>query len=208
MKKLKKHTDIILIIIGSAIVAFSLYNIHSRIGIAEGGQLGLELLIYNCFKVSPAIVALIIDITAYTLGYILLGKRFLLNAIVGTMSYSLFYFTFEQIGYILPDLSNNLLLAAILGGLLVGMGCGLVVGLNGACGGDDSLALVLSKITKFPIAICYFALDVLVILLSLSYMSLDKLIYSLITALISSLLIGWVSNGNFVQKHSECNQKD
>lgn len=203
MKIFSKHVDIILIIIGSAIVAFALYNIHSRIGIAEGGQLGVELLIYNWLKISPAITALAIDITAIVLGYILLGKKFLLNAIVGTLAYSVFYFVFEQTGYIIPNLTSNLFVAAILGGILIGIGCGIVVGLNGACGGDDSLALVLAKVTKLPIAMCYFILDIIVILVSLSYMALDKLIYSLLTAFISSLLIGWVSNTNWVKKYSE-----
>ena len=206
MEHLRKRIDVFLIIIGSAIVAFALYNIHSRIGIAEGGQLGVELLMYNWFKVSPGIVALIIDIIAFTLGSVFLGKKFVLNAIIGTLSYSLFYFGFEQIGYILPDLSNNLFYAAVLGGSLIGMGCGIVVGLNGACGGDDSLALVLAKITKLPIALCYFFLDVSVILLSLSYMSLDKLIYSLLTAFISSILIGWISNSKLTRKYSKNQQ--
>ena len=91
MSKNKKHTDqILLIVVGSVIVAYGIYNIHSKCNIAEGGELGVELLIYNLLKISPAIVSLIIDITAYTIGSILFGKKFLLNAIIGTISYSFF----------------------------------------------------------------------------------------------------------------------
>ena len=67
MKKLKKYIDKILIVLGSSLVAYGIYNIHSRCNIAEGGELGIELLIYNLLNISPAIVSLTIDITSYTI---------------------------------------------------------------------------------------------------------------------------------------------
>jgi len=196
MNKKRMVIEKMIIILGSALVAFGIYNIHSRFGIAEGGELGIELLIYNWFKISPAIVSLLIDILAYSVGYLLYGKKFLLNAIIGTLSYSIFYYIFEQMPVIIPDLSNHLLLASILGGLIVGIGCGLVLKMEGACGGDDSIALILSKITKLSLSLCYFLLDLIVILLSLSYISFDKIIYSLLTAMISSLIIGRIAKKN------------
>ena len=71
MKKNKKNIDKFLIVLGSAIVAYGICNIHSRCNIAEGGELGIELLIYNLLNISPAIVSLIIDVTSYTIGGIL-----------------------------------------------------------------------------------------------------------------------------------------
>lgn len=193
MNKIKKSIDKIFIILGSAIVAFGIYNIHSRCNIAEGGELGIELLMYNLLGISPAIVSLLIDITSYTVGSMLFGKKFLLNAIIGTISYSFFYFLFESIPTIFPDLSNQLLLASIVGGVLVGIGCGIVIRNGGVCGGDDSIALIMSKTIKLPVSICYFLLDFVIILVSLSYIEINQIIYSLITAAISSFLIGYIS---------------
>ena len=189
----KKYIDKILIIIGSAIVAFGIYNIHSRCNIAEGGELGIELLIYNLLGISPAIISLLIDVTSYTLGTLVFGKKFLINAIIGTISYSFFYFAYEHMPMIFPDLSNQLLLASIVGGFLVGIGCGIVIRNGGACGGDDSIVLIISKTTRLPLSISYFLLDLIVILLSLSYIKVEQIGYSLLTAIISSLLIGYIS---------------
>jgi len=155
---------------------------------------------YNWLGISPAIVSLIIDITSYTIGSIVFGKKFLLNAIIGTISYSFFYFIFEHIPPIFMDLSNQLLLASIMGGILVGIGCGMVIRNGGACGGDDSMALIMSKAIKLPVSICYFLLDFIVILASLSYISFDKIIYSLLTATISSFLIGYISKMKTINK--------
>lgn len=123
----KKIFEILRIVLGSSIVAFAIYNIHARCGIVEGGQLGIELLLYNWFNISPAISSVIIDTMFYILGIIVLKNKFAVNALVGTLSYSLFYFIFQHIPYLLPDFSNNLLLASILEGIIVGIGCGMVV---------------------------------------------------------------------------------
>ena len=193
MNKEKKYLDKLLIIIGSAIVAYGIYNIHSRCDIAEGGELGVELLIYNLLNISPAIVSLIIDVTSYIIGSKIYGRKFLLNAIIGTISYSFFYFVFEITPSIFPDLSNQLLLASIIGGMFVGIGCGMVIYNGGACGGGDAIALIVSKILRIPVSLSYFLLDVLIIVASLSYISFDKITYSLLTAIISSILIGYIS---------------
>ena len=107
---MKNLLDKILIIAGSAIVAFGLYNIHSKCGIAEGGQLGVALLFLNLLSISPAIVSLIIDFIAYFIGGIVFGKKFFTNCIIGTISYSAFYALFEHLPIqLFPDLSNQLL---------------------------------------------------------------------------------------------------
>lgn len=192
--KENKLKEIIRLLIGSMVVAFAISNIHSRYQIAEGGQLGIELLLLNWFDISPAISSIVIDFLMFIISYFVLGKKFFNNAILGTISYSLFYLLFQNIPYLLPNLSNNLLIATLLGGVLVGIGCGIVVKSSGACGGDDSLALIISKITKLNISISYFILDLIIIIISLSYVKGINIIYSLITAVISSLVIGLVYN--------------
>ena len=94
----------------------------------------------------------------------------------------------------LPDLSGQPLLAALIGGLFIGIGCGLVIRQGGAGSGDDALALTISKITKCRISVAYLATDISVLLLSLTYIPLGRIAYSLITVTISSLLIDVVQN--------------
>ena len=47
-----------MIVLGSAILAFGLYNVHSISGVTEGGVLGLTLLLEHWFGISPSIAAL------------------------------------------------------------------------------------------------------------------------------------------------------
>ena len=169
MKK-NKSLEILYIILGSIVVSFAVCYIHSKTQLTEGGQIGIELLLQHWFNISPAYSSVFIDLLLYILGFIILNKKFRINAIIGTLTYSISFFIFERIDFSFPFL-NNLLLSSIIAGILVGIGCGMVVRHIGSCGGDDSLALILNKLLKLPLFICYFALDLIVIVFSISYIN-------------------------------------
>lgn len=185
-----KHYGILLL--GAAILAFSLFNIHSQSDITEGGVLGMILLLKHWTGISPGITGICLDSLCYFIGFKLLGKEFLKNALIASVGFSFFYNTFEQVGYVIPDLSDMSLVAAILGGVLVGIGVGLVVKMGGASGGDDALALIIAKLSGCNISKAYLATDLTVLVLSLTYIPVQKIFYSLITVTLSSFIIGLI----------------
>ena len=80
-------------------------------------------------------------------------------------------------------------LAIILGGLFVGIGAGLIVRRGGASGGDDALALILHQVTGWKISRAYFFTDFVVLMLSISYIPLRNIFFSLLTVTLSSAVI-------------------
>ena len=195
-KILKKYFYLVYIIIGAFILAFGMYNIHSRTIITEGGIWGIELLLFNWFGISPAISAPILDGTCYLMGVVFLGKEFILKSLVGTMGYAAFYAVLEQFPPLLPDLDSVPLVAAIIGAIFVGVGAGIVVRQGGACAGDDALALVISKKLHIKISQAYLFTDISVLLLSLTYIPFRQIAYSLVTVLLSGWIIEKVQNFN------------
>ncbi len=193
-----KHYSILLL--GVAILAFGLFNIHSQSNITEGGILGMTLLLKHWFGITPGISGICMDIICYIIGFKMLGKEFLKNAIFSSCGFSLFYNIFEAVGYVVPDLSSKPLLAAIVGALFVGIGVGFVVREGGASGGDDALAIIISKLTKCRIAKAYFFTDFVVLMVSLTYIPFSKIFYSLITVSISSLVIDLMQKGKKADK--------
>lgn len=175
---------------GAAILAFGMFNIHSRGLITEGGVLGMTLLLKHWFHITPGISGFCLDALCYFFGFRFLGRAFLKNALAASLCFSVFYNLFEHIGYILPDLCMYPLTAAVLGSIFVGVGVGLIVREGGAAGGDDALALVLSKLLHCKISLAYLATDLTVLLLSLSYIPIQNILYSLVTVTLSSFLIG------------------
>lgn len=179
-------------ILGSAILAFGLYQIHSFSGVTEGGVLGMTLLLHHWPGISPAISGLVMNLACYIMGWRLLGREFILYSVISGGSFSAFYALFEQFPPLWPKLAQYPLLAAIFGALFVGVGVGLAVRAGGAPGGDDALAMSVSHVTHWNIQWVYLMSDLIVLGLSISYIPLRRLGYSLLTVILSGQLIGWV----------------
>ena len=180
------------IILGSAILAFGLYNIHSISGVTEGGVLGLTLLLEHWFGISPSISGLVLNGACYVLGLTLLGKEFILYSIIAGGGFSLFYAIFERFPPLWPQIAQMPLAASVAGAAFVGVGVGLCIRANAAPTGDDSLALSLSHHFKIGIQWVYLLGDLIVLALSLTYIPFSKIIYSLLTVVLSGQLIGLI----------------
>ena len=183
---------VVLIIIGSMICSFGIHNIHQRTNITEGGIFGLMLLLEHWFNISPAYITPVLDFTCYLIAFKFLGSRFIKTSIFSTLCISAFYKLWEVFPPMLPDLSDHPLIAAVLGGIFVGVGVGLVVRQGGSAGGDDALALTISHVSKWHLSSSYLFTDITVLLMSLSYIPLMRIVFSLITVTISSNIIDWI----------------
>lgn len=182
------------IVLGAMLCSFGIYNIHRRVDITEGGILGLMLLVEHWFGISPALITPVLDGLCYVLAFRVLGGQFIKMSVLSTLCVSAFFRLWELFPPLLPDLSAYPLLAAVAGGLFVGLGVGLIVRQRGSCGGDDALALTIAHVTHWRLSRAYLFTDLTVLALSLSYIPIRRIVYSLATVLISSLLIDRVES--------------
>ena len=185
---------ILLILLGAMICTFGIHNVHQRTHITEGGMIGLMLLVERWLNISPAYITPVLDISCYLLACKFLGGRFIKISIVSTACVSGFYKIWELFPPMLPDLSAHPLTAAVLGGMFVGIGVGLIVRQGGSSGGDDALALTISHTLRWRLSRAYLFTDLTVLILSLSYIPLRRIVFSLITVTISSCLIDLVKD--------------
>ena len=187
-----KPKNCLSIMLGSAILAFGLYNVHSISGVTEGGVLGLTLLLEHWFDISPSVSGLVLNGACYLLGFRLMGGEFIICSIIAGGGFSAFYAIFERFPPVWPQIAESPLLAAIAGALFVGVGVGLCIRANAAPTGDDSLALSLSKLLRLGIQWVYLLGDLVVLALSLTYIPFNKIVYSLLTVILSGQLIGFI----------------
>ena len=183
---------VLLALLGSLIQAVGVSSVHAWSSVTEGGVLGATLLIHHWFAVSPAVTSLFLNALCYLIGWRTLGRSFLLYSIISGAGFSLFYALAEPFAPLFPALIASPLAAAVSGAVFVGVGAGLCVRVGGAPGGDDALAMALSHLTRAPIQWVYLITDAVVLGLSLSYIPLSRLLYSLLTVLLSGQIIGLV----------------
>ena len=186
--------------LSAGFLAFGMYHVHSVADITEGGVLGAVLLIHHWLHISPALSSLVLNALCYLFGWRTFGKSFVVYSIAAALGYSAFYFVCEQFPPIYPQIAEMPLLASVVGSIFVGVGSGLCVRVGGATSGDDALAMSLFKVTKVPIQWIYLVSDLVVLVLSLSYIPLSCIVYSLLTVILSGQIIGLLQNGSGTAK--------
>lgn len=187
-----KISNGVLAFLSSAFQAFGMYNVHALSAVTEGGVLGLTLLLEHWLSISPAVSGFLLNAACYLIGWRMLGKEFIAYSVIAAAGFSVGYGICEQFPPLWPGIGSYPLLAAILGALFIGIGAGICIRAGGATTGDDALAMSLSHVLKIPIERLYLVSDLTVLGLSLSYIPLQRIVYSLFTVVLSGQIIGWI----------------
>lgn len=178
--------------LGSVILAFGLYHVHSFAGVTEGGVLGMTLLLDHWLHLSPAVTGFVLNAVCFLFGWRVLGREFVVYSVIATAAFSGSYALVEQMEPLWPQLYHLPLLAAVVGAAFVGVGAGISVWAGGASGGDDALAMAVSHLTKRPIEQIYLFTDLVVLALSLTYIPLSRIAWSVLTVVLSGQIVGLI----------------
>ena len=198
-----KTSNCLVIILGSIIQAVGIYNIHAISNVTEGGVLGLTLLLHQWLRLSPALSSLVLNAFCYALGWKTLGRSFLAYSALSIGTYSAAYALLEQFPPLYPQIAQHPLIAAVAGALFIGVGAGICVRAGGATAGDDALAMSLNRITGLPMERIYLVIDLTVLTLSLSYIPLKRIAWSLLTVVLSGQIIGLIQKVPTPLKNSQ-----
>lgn len=182
--------------IGCAFYAFALIYVNIPNKLAEGGVTGITLIFRALFSIDPAITNIIFNIPILILGYLKLGKRQILTTFYCVLILSFWLWFFQQVPLTI-NLSHDKLISALLAGLLIGLGLGLVFRFGSTTGGSDIIARIIEQ--KFGIAMgkSLFAIDAIVLAMSLVYLDFAEMMYTLIMSFVSSNVINFIQDGGY-----------
>lgn len=177
---MKKHSfmiDYAAIAVGTLLMAFAVKSLYDPVNMVTGGVSGMAIIIKKLWKVPLWLTNTVLNIPLFMAAYFFMGWRFIKRTLSATVMLSLFL-------YILPDtvyMENDLLLAALFGGIISGIGTGLVFLTGCTTGGTDMLAaLIQKKLKHYTIAQIMQVLDGLVVLAGASVFGIRTAMYALI----------------------------
>ena len=190
---MKKDTVIsyIIITIGALIAAFAIDTLLIPNTILDGGVTGISMVISKLSGISLSILVLIINIPFVLIGYKHLGKYFLARTIYGMI----FFFLFIKLLEIIEPITNEMLLATVFGGALLGIGVGLVIRFGGCVDGTESVALVLTKKLNLSVGQIILIFNLIVYTVAAFLFGIDRALYSILTYFITFKMIDLVSTG-------------
>ncbi|NRD76669.1 YitT family protein [Bacillus sp. BRMEA1] len=184
-------SDYILVIIGSAIiaVAFNVFLLPNRI--ASGGVSGISTILKSVLGWEPAYVQWAFNIPLFIAGVVFLGKQFGMKTLVGTIFLPLVVFLTSD----LQPWTHNALLAALFGGIGVGLGLGIVFRGKASTGGTDLAAQIIHKYTGFTLGRCVVMIDGLIVLTAAVVFDIEKALYAIIGLYVTSKTIDFIQVG-------------
>ena len=188
------------ILLGSLIMAFGVVSFLSPNHIATGGTAGLAIVLHSVVNLSIGVLMALVNIPLIIIGWKYLGKKFALKTVICILLIVVFVDLFAQV-FKTPNLSNNLMLAALYGGVSVGSGLGLIFKGGASAGGGTILAKIISTKTNLKTSSVILILDALVVI-SAAYVfkSIELGLWSLISIYVGSKLIDTILVGAQNQK--------
>ena len=188
---LKKHVNTVFgVLVGNAILAFTVVAFIVPHGVIMGGATGIGLTIAHYVPVDLSII-FIVNSILFVLGATVLGKKFAVATIASTFIYPTFLSIVQKIPGI-DGLTDNLMLATLYAGALLGVGIGLIVRVGSSTGGTDIVALVLNKWFHIPVAGLLYVIDFLVLGGQVFFSDTEQIMYGVLMLVLETAILNKV----------------
>ncbi len=183
--------DIFLITAGAFIYAFGVNYFFIANKMADGGLAGICTILHYLFSVDLGTTYFVLNIPLIILGYKLIGGQFILKTFYGTFMTSLAFKVLQKY----TGQMDDRLIAAIFGGLIIGIGLGTIFVGGGSSGGSDILVKILNKYFDIPIGKAFLVLDLVVLSMLGILFGRDVFMYTLVGLFISTRAIDFIQDG-------------
>ena len=196
MKKIKnkgfrKVIEYLILTLGSILAAFALEQFLIPNTVLDGGITGISIIIYKLTNIPLGLLVVLINIPFIYIGYRNLGKRFLFRTIYAMLTFSLFLSYLE----LFDPFTEEMLLATVFGGAILGVGVGLIIRSGGCNDGTESVAIVISKRTNLSVGQIVLIFNLVIYIVAGFIFGFDRAMYSLLTYIITFKVIDFVSEG-------------
>ncbi len=183
--------DYVMLVMGALLAGYSFSAFFIPYDIAPGGVTGIATVLAEFLPVTVGVLSFIINAPLFLLGYKTVGWRFAVRSFIAMVLLSLFIDVLPN-----KDISGDVMLASVFGGVLLGVGLGLVVRAGATTGGTDMAAMMLHSVLGFlSIPAILFAIDGIVVVIAAMVFGVEAALWALITLFVSSKVMDMIIKG-------------
>lgn len=188
---MKKHTLIrqlnrmLFLILGSLLTAIGLEIFLIPNNIIDGGIVGISILAAYLTNLPIGLFIFFLNIPFLILGYKQIGKTFVLTSLFSITCLSVFVQFFHPVA----SLTQDVLLAAVFGGIIIGIGVGLIIRYGGSLDGTEMVAIMLNKQTVFSVGETVMFFNIFILSSAGLVFGWDRAMYSLIAYFVAYKVI-------------------
>lgn len=177
-----------LIVLGNAIYAAGVVLFILPSGLITGGTTGIALIVnhFTGMQISAFVGAF--NVAMFALGYLVLGRKFAMSTLVSTFSYPVMLGLIQKaVGDFV--LTEDLLLSALFGGLLIGLALAVVIRLGASTGGMDIPPLILQKTLRIPVSASMYVFDCIILIGQMLFTPKQTCLYGILLVLVYTITL-------------------
>lgn len=187
----KVISDIVLVLLGNAVLAFGYAVFAIPANLIVGGATGIALIIERFSIFNYATIVFFINMAMLVLGFFILGKKFAAGTVLSSFAFPMFLSLFESIPQ-LQDVSHDVLLCTIYAGICIGLGVGIVFRCGYSTGGMDVPPLIINKKTNISLTFLINIFDTAVLMGQVFFSSFEGILYGIIAVFISTFAMNQI----------------
>ena len=203
-------TNALFIVAGVFSAAFGLKSFLLSSHFIDGGVTGISMLLAAAFKLPLSVLILVINLPFIALGYKQLGRPFALRSALGIGGLALVLAVVP-----FPDVTPDLLLTAVFGGVFIGAGIGLAMRGGAVLDGTEIAALLVSRyLVLLKVSDLILILNVVIFGVAVLVLGTEPALYSMLTYFAAARVLEFVLNGieqytgvTIVSEHSDTIRK-
>jgi uncharacterized membrane-anchored protein YitT (DUF2179 family) len=177
--------------IGALLAAVAIEEFLIPNNIIDGGIVGISIITSYLSKMPLGVFIVILNIPFILFGYKHLGKDFVISTVYSVISLSIWVSVLHPV----PELTKDIFLASIFGGIVLGLGVGLIIRFGGSLDGTEIIAIILNRKVSFSVGEIVMFVNVFIFLIAGFVFGLDRAMYSMVTYFIAFKLIDIVVEG-------------
>ena len=178
-------TKYVLLFIGAIIAAIGLEIFLIPNQIIDGGIIGISIMASHLTQMPLSLFIILFNLPFLYIGYIQIGKTFAFSTMFAICSLSFWVTVLRPI----PGLTQDLFLASVFGGIILGIGVGLIIRYGGSLDGTEIIAIILDKRTGFSVGEIIMFFNVFILGSAGLVFSWDRAMYSMVAYFVAFKLI-------------------
>ena len=183
--------DYLLLTLGALVTAFSFAAFFLPHDIAPGGVTGIATVLSSVTGLNVGLLSFLINLPLFAIGWRRVGWRFAARSFIAMLLLSLFIDVIPVF-----DLSGDMMLASLFGGVIMGVGLGMVVRSGATTGGTDMAAMIVHEHWSFlTVPMVLFAIDTVVVVIAAMAFGLQAGLFALVSLFTSTKAMDAVIKG-------------
>jgi len=174
------------IVLGSLFLSLGVVLFFIPNALVTGGTSGMAILLHYLLGLPTGVMMVAVNAPLLLLGAKYLGRAFTIRSVITIVLSSVFIDGFNELLHV-NALTKDVILAAVFGGVCVGVGLGLVLSGNASAGGSTILAKIIASKTTIKASTVILAIDVMIIIaIALIFKNVDLALWSLVSIYVSA----------------------